>query len=221
MMIHSTCAQCGQDFTLTDFRQRVCGSCPPDYLAQLEAAFIAAVLAGQTQTADALALTLDTAAESAYGLLDAATAYARDGWPVFPCLPGDKRPATRHGFQDATTDLGRVTRWWQRHPDHNIGSPTGHAFDVIDIDYSDKPDALEWWLKVREQPDFDIDGIATTPRGLHIYVVPTGAGNSSKLFGIAGIDYRGIGGYVVLPPSVRTDGRYQWMTVVSPRIKGM
>ena len=33
-----------------------------------------------------------------------ALAYARRGWPVFPCLPGQKVPATRHGFRDATTD---------------------------------------------------------------------------------------------------------------------
>ena len=33
-----------------------------------------------------------------------ALAYARRGWPVFPCLPGQKIPATKHGYQDATTD---------------------------------------------------------------------------------------------------------------------
>ena len=32
-----------------------------------------------------------------------ALAYARHGWPVFPCQPGGKEPATRHGFLDATT----------------------------------------------------------------------------------------------------------------------
>ena len=33
-----------------------------------------------------------------------ALAFAARGWPVFPCQPGQKIPATRHGFRDATTD---------------------------------------------------------------------------------------------------------------------
>ena len=36
--------------------------------------------------------------------LQQALSYARRGWPVFPCLPGQKIPATTHGYQDATTD---------------------------------------------------------------------------------------------------------------------
>jgi hypothetical protein len=39
-------------------------------------------------------------------ILRQALAYARHGWPVFPCAPGAKIPATRHGFRDATTDPG-------------------------------------------------------------------------------------------------------------------
>jgi hypothetical protein len=36
-------------------------------------------------------------------ILRQALAYARRGWPVFPCQPGQKVPATRHGYKDATT----------------------------------------------------------------------------------------------------------------------
>ncbi|MBD4580751.1 DNA primase, partial [Xanthomonas citri pv. citri] len=34
----------------------------------------------------------------------AARELAAAGVPVFPCVPGGKRPLTEHGFHDATTD---------------------------------------------------------------------------------------------------------------------
>ena len=40
-----------------------------------------------------------------------ALAYARLGWPGFPCQPGAKVPATAHGFRDATTDPVQITSW--------------------------------------------------------------------------------------------------------------
>ena len=43
-----------------------------------------------------------------------ALAYARSGWPVFPCLPGQKIPATRHGYLEATTDEQQITEWFGR-----------------------------------------------------------------------------------------------------------
>ena len=44
--------------------------------------------------------------------LHQALAYARRGWPVFPCLPSQKIPATGHGYLDATTDEQQITAWF-------------------------------------------------------------------------------------------------------------
>jgi Bifunctional DNA primase/polymerase, N-terminal len=52
--------------------------------------------------------------------LGQAFAYARHGWPVFPCLPGQKIPATRHGFRDATTDEQQITAWFSRGSGWNL-----------------------------------------------------------------------------------------------------
>ena len=41
----------------------------------------------------------------------------QNGWPVFPCQPGRKTPATPHGYLDATTDPARSHEWFARHPD--------------------------------------------------------------------------------------------------------
>ncbi len=39
--------------------------------------------------------------------LDQILRYAERGWPVFPCKPHEKIPATPHGFKDATRDPSR------------------------------------------------------------------------------------------------------------------
>ena len=36
------------------------------------------------------------------------------GIPVFPCVPGGKRPLTAHGFQDASADPDVINFWWRR-----------------------------------------------------------------------------------------------------------
>ena len=56
-------------------------------------------------------------------VLRQALACAARGWPVFPCLPGQKIPATRHGYLDATTDPGQISAWFARHPAGTWPSP--------------------------------------------------------------------------------------------------
>lgn len=45
------------------------------------------------------------------GLPRAAGVLAASGLPVFPCVPGGKRPLTSHGFHEASTDLSQVAAW--------------------------------------------------------------------------------------------------------------
>ena len=64
-----------------------------------------------------------------------ALAYAARGWPVFPCQPGQKIPATTHGYRDATTDPDQITAWFSRHPGRNLAIATGAPGpDVLDVD---------------------------------------------------------------------------------------
>jgi Bifunctional DNA primase/polymerase, N-terminal len=55
--------------------------------------------------------------------------------PVFPC-PANKKPATPHGFKDATANPNEVAVLWQRHSGFIVLAPTGSIsrLDIVDID---------------------------------------------------------------------------------------
>ena len=57
---------------------------------------------------------------SAAPLLKAALIYAAAGLAVFPLNPRTKKPATKRGFYDATTNPETIRRFW-RVADRNIG----------------------------------------------------------------------------------------------------
>lgn len=138
--------------------------------------------------------------------------YADQGLPVFPLQPGQKVPYKgTHGLTDATCDIATVRRWWADRPHSNIAIATGHVVDVIDID---GPTGVQTWadlLGADPEPFGLLVGKVSTPRpgGHHLYRPATGAGNGAR--DLPGIDYRGIGGYVVAPPSVNAAGTpYRW-----------
>lgn len=148
-------------------------------------------------------------------LLDAALLYVSWDWPVFPCKPGTKEPATPRGFKDATTDEKIIRKWWERSPWANIATPTGHTFDVLDVD-TYRPDATEAWDVLRTCSAMpSILARATTPHdGQHVFLRPSGGGNFARggPFELPGLDYRGVGGYVLLAPSLVDDKPYTWCT---------
>lgn len=141
--------------------------------------------------------------------LDHALRYAARGWPVFPLAPGTKRPATAHGFHDATTDIDQITNWWTSNPTAGIGMPTGIAFDVLDVDHDDED------IGVGDLPDCETDGgpvVVTGSGKVHLYFRPTGIGRRIRFS--KWCDWLGTGGYVIAPPSLHPDtGRpYRWQT---------
>jgi hypothetical protein len=152
----------------------------------------------------------------------AAFFYARTGIPVHPLKPGYKVPATRQGVHDASTDLRLVREHWRDHPDHNIGIATGHVFDVLDVDTKDGRPGTESVERLRVAGlTVGVWAVASTPSGgRHILFVPSGDGNHSNQ--ASGLDFRGLGGYIVAPPShtIETrkpsgqidqyEGTYQW-----------
>ena len=105
--------------------------------------------------------------------LHQALAFARGGWRVFPCLPGQKIPATPHGYRDATTDQQQITGWFGRGRDWNLAVATGAPGpDVLDVD--EHGEAGNGYAAFRQLRDAGLlDGarayVRTPSGGLHAY----------------------------------------------------
>jgi hypothetical protein len=162
--------------------------------------------------------------------LGAALRCAEQGWPIFPlwprhgeqCTCGDadckgpgKHPIGRlvpNGFKDATTDQEAISRWWREYPHAGIGMPTGSksGMIVIDVDLKDGKDGTLALDKLRHLAPLPKTRTALTPSdGKHLYFKdPGGIRSSTDRLGV-GLDVRGDGGYVVLPPS--HGGLYEWV----------
>ena len=130
------------------------------------------------------------------------------GYRVFPCAPFSKLPITPHGYKDATTDLGQILTWWHDQPKANIGLATGNGIIVADLDCG------EFWRRTTVNPP----RCSTPNGGFHLYFMVGGkAPTTARKIG-PGIDTRGDGGYVIVPPSRLSNGRYEWIKFLNGSI---
>jgi hypothetical protein len=156
-------------------------------------------------------------------LLDAALAYARHGIPVLPvhtpaadgscscgrtrCDRPGKHPRLRHGLTEASLDPRRIEMWWARWPEANVGLRTGVAMDVADVD------SAAGWHGLRHLLGGAVPGgpqVRTGGGGWHFWFRTLGYGNRVGL--LPGVDWRGVGGYVLAPPSRHAAGTtYYWV----------
>ena len=168
-------------------------------------------------------------------LLESARFYASRGWPVFPmynCVDGQctcsrgpdcpspgKHPRTTHGFKDASTDLTQIEAWWARWPDATIAVPTGAAtFIGLDVDPKTGGDESLSRLIAQHGPLPETVEVLTGGGGRHLYFRPprVTVPNSESLVAL-GLDIRGHGGCVVMPPSGHQSGRcYAWEVTHDP-----
>lgn len=141
-------------------------------------------------------------------LHEAALAWAEAGFAVFPCAPSEKRPATSRGLNEATTDPTQIDAWWNDNPRFNIGvAPARSAMFVLDVD----PPLGADTLKALEQQHGMLPSTLTirTPRGgLHYWF----QGEQRSTVQALGpkLDTRGIGGYVLVPPSIVNGVEYTY-----------
>ena len=156
-------------------------------------------------------------------MLDAALGYAARGCPVFPLAVRGKVPMIARadggrGFHDATTDEHQVRTWWTGWPLANVGIATGHAFDVLDVDPEHGGEETLAALAVKHGPLPTTPEARTGSGGRHVFLLPDARVRCSAGRLGPGLDVRGLGGYVVAPPSVHPNGRRYVWTVCAGRL---
>lgn len=161
-------------------------------------------------------------------LLAAALEYAAGGARVFPlfhiaagrcscgedCSSPGKHPRTKHGLDEASSDPAQLRAWWGRWPGGNIGVATGAASGIVVLDVDPEHGGEESFALLEQElgPAPETARQRTGSGGTHlIFAHPGGRriGNRARL--LPGIDVRGDGGYIVVPPSNHISGGcYAW-----------
>lgn len=166
-----------------------------------------------------------------YTNLDHALRYADDGIAVFPvhypthqngrvacscakkgaCVRIGKHPATKHGYEDGTTDQETIRQLW-RGRNYNIGAPCGGLFDVLDDDPGHGGDAALAALVAKHGPLPETITSRTGGGGFHFFFDHIeGVKNNNTGWVGDGLDFKTTGGYVVMPPSLHRSGNhYEW-----------
>jgi hypothetical protein len=132
--------------------------------------------------------------------LSHALEYGRLGFRVFPLKPGAEEPLIPDWREKATWDEAQIRKWWTRWPNANIGIATGQARDAYFVVLEYDPRKGGDWKKHLSAGILSITWIAKTPYGgLHFYYRTSEPMPSVEIE--PGVYLRGIGDYVVAPPS--------------------
>lgn len=150
-------------------------------------------------------------------MLKAALWYAEQGWRVFPCIPRQKEPAIKRWQVLATTDPKQIEAWWTTRAENNIGLACGASSGVFVVDIDQHAEDGEATLAKAQKrlgrlPDTAEQRTGGGGRQL-FFAYPDGREmrNSAGKIG-PGVDTRGNGGFVVVPPSLHPSGkRYEWL----------
>jgi hypothetical protein len=137
-------------------------------------------------------------------LMSSIEAAIATGLPCFPCTE-QKRPATPHGFKNATSDPAELHALWRRYPGPLVGVPTGEisGLSVLDVDSMKHPEA-DAWLSAHRSRLPSTRNHRTRSAGEHLVFQHTpGLRSSQGRPGrpAKGIDVRADGGYVIWWPA--------------------
>lgn len=146
--------------------------------------------------------------------------YRARGWSVVPIAPSEKKPLVPwKEYQDRKPDDAEVAGWLEKWPKANLAVVTGAASGLVVLDIDPKHGG-EAQLAALERLYGALPKTveaATGGGGRHIYFRHPGTTIHNKTGIRDGIDLRGDGGIVIVPPSIHPSGKpYRWKRGCSP-----
>jgi putative DNA primase/helicase len=127
------------------------------------------------------------------------------------------------GVENATINFPTIRRWWMRWPTANIGGAMGREMQLVALDFDPKNGgdlSLNDLIDAHGPDWLETLTMKTGSGGFHfVFQYPVGQvlRNSAQEVG-PGVDTRGEGGYIVLPPSLHASGNLYQVYRATPVI---
>ena len=154
-------------------------------------------------------------------VLDQLLFVASKGFRLIPLHKNSKKPIPLDWVIQGSSDQTKIRTWYSIHAGANWGLVTGEESGVFVVDIDTKSGGDKTWAKLLiEHKIPKTIQVNTGSGGLHIYFKYPAKliiRNSTSI--VKGIDVRGKGGQVVIPPSVHPDTKveYSWVPGLSPK----
>jgi len=144
--------------------------------------------------------------------LTLAMEYCKRGFSIIPIKSKDKSPPliAWEDHQARKADEAEIKGWFEKWGDINLGLVTGEVSGIIVIDIDSE--AAKEGLK-KHAGDYDLEAVprSRTGRGWQLFFRHPGGKIQNRAGILPNLDFRGDGGYVVVPPSTHPNGEtYEW-----------
>lgn len=149
--------------------------------------------------------------------IDWALYYLNLGLSVFP-VSKFKQPVIKwQEFQNRLPTEYEIKDWWNKWPNASIGFATGKLSGIVVLDAESSVDIKEF-SKIYSLPTTAI--VKTGGGGWHFYFKHPGfeIRNGTRIMPGWDVDFRGDGGYAILPPSLHKSGNeYEWSNLLESK----
>lgn len=141
---------------------------------------------------------------------------AQRGWRLLPCAARGKTPLLKRWPALASSEFATIQRWAAKNPECNWGVATGPESGVFVLDVDGEAGSASLAALEAQHGSLPVTLVSLTGRGdggehrWFKYPADRAIRGSAGKLG-EGLDIRGAGGYVIVPPSIHETGRaYQW-----------